>query len=112
MLSGSRSTRTEEEVLANSVLQQEWRRLQGDESAADAAAEPCDASKPVEGDCPICYDEMHPGGGTIQVCPDSALALMQHHQKQKECPDDPRAVLLTCCHVSLTISSSSKGDAF
>lgn len=54
-------------MIANSVLQQEWRRLQGDSSAGSAAAEPAEASKPVEGDCPICYDEMHPGGSTPQV---------------------------------------------
>ena len=67
VFSGSRSTRTEEEVIAHSALQQEWRRLQGDSSAGAAAAEPTEASKPVEGDCPICYDEMHPGGDTLQV---------------------------------------------
>ena len=67
IFNGSRSTRTEEEVIANSALQQEWRRLQGDSSAEAAAAEPSEACRPVEGDCPICYDEMQPGGSTLQV---------------------------------------------
>ena len=67
VFSGSRSTRTEEQVLATSALVQEWKRMQGDESEEEQAAQPCDSSKPIEGDCPICYDEMHPGGSTAQV---------------------------------------------
>ncbi len=65
VFSGKHSTRTEEEVITNAALQQAWRRLQGDSSAG--AAEPTEASKPIEGDCAICYDEMHPDGGTLQV---------------------------------------------
>ena len=67
VLNGSRSTRTEEQVLATSAVVQEWRRMQGDVGAEAQAAQPCNSSKPIEGDCPICYDEMHPGGGTAQV---------------------------------------------
>ncbi len=59
--------RTEEEVVANSVLQQEWRRLQGYEGTERAAAQPSKSSKPIEGDCPICYDTLEPGGATAQV---------------------------------------------
>ncbi len=65
VFSGKRSTRTEEEVITNAALQQAWRRLQGDATAEPA--EPAEASKPIEGDCAICYDEMHPDGGTLQV---------------------------------------------
>ncbi|CAL5225254.1 g8046 [Coccomyxa viridis] len=65
VFSGKHSTRTEEEVITNAALQQAWRRLQGDSSAG--AAEPTEASKPIEGDCAICYDEMHPDGGTLQT---------------------------------------------
>ena len=67
IFNGSRSTRTEEQVLATSALVQEWKRMQGDEGAEEPAAQPCDSSKPIEGDCPICYDEMHPGGSTAEV---------------------------------------------
>ena len=68
VFSGKRSTRTEQEVIANAALQQEWRRLQGLPSAEPAEpAEPAEASKPIEGDCAICYDDMHPGGTTKQV---------------------------------------------
>ena len=67
VFNGSRSTRSEQEVITNSALQQEWKRLQGVPSTEVAAAEPSNSSKPIEGDCPICYDEMHPGGGTVQV---------------------------------------------
>lgn len=67
VFNGSRSTRTEEEVIANSVLQQEWRRLQGDQGAEGAAVQPSESSKPIEGDCPICYDSLEPGGTTAQV---------------------------------------------
>ena len=67
VFNGSRSTRTEEQVLATSALVQEWKRMQGDEGAEEQAAQPCDTSKPIEGDCPICYDEMHPGGSTAEV---------------------------------------------
>ena len=66
VFNGSRSTRTEE-VIANSVLQQEWRRLQGDQGAEGAAVEPSESSKPIEGDCPICYDSLEPEGTTAQV---------------------------------------------
>ena len=41
--------------------------MQGDEGAEEPAAQPCDSSKPIEGDCPICYDEMNPGGSTAEV---------------------------------------------
>ena len=47
--------------------------MQGDEGAEEQAAQPCDSSKPIEGDCPICYDDMQPGGATPSVrCPPDA----------------------------------------
>ena len=68
VLSGARSTRTEEGVMANSALCAAYRGMSGSPGEGDAAQAPVpDNGRPVEGDCPICYDDMEAGGTTAQV---------------------------------------------
>jgi hypothetical protein len=66
VLSGARSTRSEEGVMANSAVCAAYRRMSG--AGDDAAQGPVpETGRPVEGDCPVCYDGMQPGGASPQV---------------------------------------------
>jgi hypothetical protein len=69
VLSGSRSTRAEDSVMANPAVRMAYKRMSG-LSGAEAAAEAASADgggRPIEGDCPICYDDLSPGGETPKV---------------------------------------------
>lgn len=85
VLNGSRSTRTEEGVLASAAVRMAYKRMCGssNEEATVEAAAPV-SGRPVEGDCPICYDDLIPGGTDLKVS--KCLLLFQQEQADKSRP--------------------------
>lgn len=57
MLSGQLSTRAEEDVLAERSVRDAYRRATEGGTISDSMA---GKQRPIEGDCPVCYDEMKP----------------------------------------------------
>lgn len=54
--------------MANSAICTAYRRMSGSMGEDSAAQAPAPQNgRPVEGDCPICYDDMEAGGTTAQV---------------------------------------------
>jgi hypothetical protein len=57
VLSGELSTRAEEDVLAERSVRDAYRRATEGGNASPSTA---GIQRPIEGDCPVCYDEMKP----------------------------------------------------
>eukprot|EP00887_Chlorella_sp_A99_P001474 scaffold8.g1474.t1 len=64
VLGGARRVRAEPAPLATAAVREQYRRLSGG-GGGDAG---CTQQRPVEGDCPICFDEMTVGGEAVEYC--------------------------------------------
>lgn len=67
VLSGKRSTARADGVMASAAVCAAYRRAAGgggDEAEPEA---PPPAGRPVEGDCPICFDDLVPCGDSARV---------------------------------------------
>ncbi|KAK9916899.1 hypothetical protein WJX75_008503 [Coccomyxa subellipsoidea] len=67
VLSGARSTNRGDGVMAAAAVCAAYKRAAGDavEEPEEAAAPA--SGRPIEGDCPICFDDLVPGGTTPQT---------------------------------------------
>lgn len=95
-------------AMAPEALQQEYRRL----SAAGGSGASSNQQRPIEGDCPICFETMASGGEKVSSCPECGNHI--HAGCLKRWADSKRSTgqPITCplCRGSLGGEAGSGGS--